>query len=163
MTMPDIDTEDRMHVVSRKIIVCNTSKELLAALDVFPDGTPPNHTHVTRHCPADPEHAVFPCVVVMTHFAREFDRRTDSDIVVLPYETLREHFWTARPCDPPYALHQPKPRACFVCGKDMTKLYLNRVYFPSCGSQRCEMKMQGGVDAHEHGANRCASTTPCTV
>ena len=46
------------------------------------------------------------------------------------------------------------PDDCLVCGEHAVKLYRGRADFPSCGSARCDLKMQGGIDAHEHGSSR---------
>lgn len=43
---------------------------------------------------------------------------------------------------------------CLVCCKPALSLYEGREGFPSCGSLRCEMRMQGGIDAAEQGVNR---------
>ena len=43
---------------------------------------------------------------------------------------------------------------CRVCGEPADGYYQGNPRFPSCGSAKCELKMQGGIDAHEHGTNR---------
>lgn len=43
---------------------------------------------------------------------------------------------------------------CFVCGQPADGYYQGRREFPSCGGGKCELKMQGGIDAHEKGCNR---------
>lgn len=43
---------------------------------------------------------------------------------------------------------------CFVCGEPAEGYYQGRPQFPTCGGPKCEMKMQGGIDAHEKGCNR---------
>lgn len=45
-------------------------------------------------------------------------------------------------------------KTCLVCRNPPIDLYRGRADFPTCGSPKCEMKMQGGIDTHEHGANR---------
>jgi hypothetical protein len=45
-------------------------------------------------------------------------------------------------------------RPCLVCGQSSTGVYQGRADFPTCGSSRCELKMQGGIDAAEKGLNR---------
>ncbi len=48
----------------------------------------------------------------------------------------------------------PPPLMCLVCGEPAVTAYQERLDFPSCGSPRCELKMQGGIDAHDSGCNR---------
>lgn len=43
---------------------------------------------------------------------------------------------------------------CFICKQPADGYYQGRQEFPSCGSRNCELKMQGGIDAHDHGCNR---------
>lgn len=57
---------------------------------------------------------------------------------------------TCRRCAGTYWL----PDECFICKGPADWYYQGRPEFPSCGGSKCEMKMQGGIDAHEHGANR---------
>lgn len=44
-------------------------------------------------------------------------------------------------------------RPCLACGAVSVGLYRGRVEFPTCGSPKCELKMQGGIDAAD-GSNR---------
>lgn len=45
-------------------------------------------------------------------------------------------------------------RPCLACGKPSTELYQGRPDFPTCGNPKCELKMRGGIDAADKGANR---------
>lgn len=46
------------------------------------------------------------------------------------------------------------PDECLVCGEPADGVYQGRYDFPTCGSPKCELKMAGGIDAHEKGCNR---------
>ena len=44
--------------------------------------------------------------------------------------------------------------SCVACREPATKAYLGRPDMPWCGSDKCGLRIRGGIDAHESGCNR---------
>ena len=51
-------------------------------------------------------------------------------------------------------MNEEEPEPCCVCGKPSIRDYDEREDCPSCGSPKCELAIQAGIDYHEEVGNR---------